>query len=89
MEKQKLETVLDWAHSKAQQGDNPPWALYEYMKLIDALQSIIKGMEATSPTGSLLPPASHRGEHLRLVDAKYQPNTSPRHQEFEDLQMPT
>jgi|KBSMisStaDraftv2_1062788.scaffolds.fasta_scaffold559509_1 hypothetical protein len=35
--------VRDWARGKIDAGKEPPWAWYQYMKLVDAVDSIRRG----------------------------------------------
>ena len=62
----ELQRVRDWAQEKAQNGEEPPWAWYQYMKLIETCDAILSGMAASTPEGS---PGSesHQAKHLRLV----------------------
>ena len=36
-------TVRDWAKAKVDTGREPPWAWYQYMKLIDAVDALLPG----------------------------------------------
>jgi hypothetical protein len=75
-----LRRVRDWAHDKLQGGNEPPWAWYQYMKLVETLDAIIDGMAATSPTENLPQSGEHEDSGLRLVDSTYQPSKpQPRH----------
>lgn len=65
----ELERVRNWAKEKIQGGSEPPWAWYQYMKLIEAADAILEGMAATSSTGNSQRLAPHRETHLRLVDS--------------------
>lgn len=61
------------------QGLNPPWAWYQYMKLVETAEAILAGMAATTTVGSrrLEQPV---GAHLRLVDSDDpQESAPPRH----------
>lgn len=46
--KQELLSILEWAKEKIQSGEEPPWSWYQYMKLIESLESILNGMDATT-----------------------------------------
>lgn len=43
----ELLKVRHWAQGKIDNGQEPPWAWYRYMQLIDALDAIIAGKQAT------------------------------------------
>ena len=64
-----LERVRDWAKDKLHGGSEPPWAWYQYMKLVETTEAILDGMAATSPTASLQQSAPRREMCLRLVDS--------------------
>ena len=53
-DRKRLEKVRAWAQRKIDAGSEPPWSWYEHMKLIDAIDSITAGMDATSDSGSKL-----------------------------------
>ena len=63
----ELERVRKWAHEKLQGGSEPPWAWYQYMKLVETVDAILGGMASTVTTESSLQSASRSGVHLRLV----------------------
>jgi len=48
----KLTEIRQWAHEKAQGESEPPWAWYQYMKLIETADAILAGMDATIPMES-------------------------------------
>lgn len=75
----KLQEVRDWAKEKIASGEEPPWAWFQYMKLIETADAILGGYNATT-TASSPQLASLAGKHLQLVDSKYpQDNAQPRH----------
>lgn len=43
----ELERVRDWAKEKIRDGSEPPWAWYQYMKLVETTDAILDGMAAT------------------------------------------
>jgi hypothetical protein len=69
----ELEKVREWADAKIASASEPPWAWYQYMKLVETVDAILAGMDAVTPTGSLQQSEKHRGTYLRLVGS-----TSPR-----------
>ena len=47
--REELQKVRDWANEKIANGQEPPWAWYQYMKLRETLQAILAGIQAASP----------------------------------------
>lgn len=45
----KLTEVRDWAQAKLDANQEPPWAWKSYQQLIDSLDAVIAGREATVP----------------------------------------
>jgi len=41
---QELRRIRHWAGAKIASGQEPPWAWYQYMKLVETLDAIIAGM---------------------------------------------
>ncbi len=71
----ELERVRGWAREKLQGGSMPPWAWYQYMKLVESVTAILDGMAATRENSlrSKEPPSTH----LRLLDSIDPPDTAP------------
>ena len=86
--KAELERVRDWAQGKIQGGNEPPWAWYQYMKLIETVDAILAGMAATVTMESSPQSASHPGAHLRLVNSTYPPDSAQPHRVGLPVQMP-
>lgn len=86
--KDNLERVREWANQKIQGGGEPPWAWYQYMKLIETVDAILGGLEAVNPTASSPQSDQHRDMHLRLVDSTYRPDTAQHHPVETPVQMP-
>jgi hypothetical protein len=84
----ELERLREWAHQKIQGGSEPPWAWYQYMKLIETLDAILSGMAVATPMESSQQSEPHQGGGLRLVDSTYQPDTSQRHSVGLPVQLP-
>lgn len=85
----ELEKIREWADSKIASESEPPWAWYQYMKLRETLDAILGGMDAVSPTGSLLQSEEHSGNGLRLAASNDQPDVA-RHRRFaKRLRLPT
>jgi hypothetical protein len=62
----ELERVRAWAKDKLQGGEEPPWAWYQYMKLVETVDAILAGRRAT--TENSLQSGPHPATHLRLVE---------------------
>jgi hypothetical protein len=78
--REELERIRDWADAKIQGGSEPPWAWYQYMKLIETIDAIVVGMDATVTMESSQQSASQPDVHLRLVDSTCQQDSArPRH----------
>lgn len=74
----ELHRVRQWANEKIQAGSEPPWAWYQYMKLIESIDAILDGMAVTT-TENLRQSAQRPGTSLRLVEAtSQQDNSQPR-----------
>lgn len=72
----ELRSVLNWTKEKLATGAEPPWAWYQYMKLREALEAILSGMEATTlQTESSPQLEAPSGSGLRLVDSNTQPDS--------------
>ena len=78
--RRELEAVRDAAKAKLATGAEPPWAWYQYMKLVEAADAILAGMDATTTVNSPRA-AAHPASGLRLVDATYQQDIAQRHPE--------
>lgn len=86
--KDDLNHLLKWAQEKTHDDGQPPWAWYQYMKLVETVESILKGMDSISPKVNSQQSVSHPERHLRLVDAKYQQDTAQHHQDIEGVPLP-
>jgi len=64
MKIEELQAMREWAQGKIATGAEPPWAWYQYMKLIETLDAIIGGMECTVRMD--LPEDKGTG-HLRVI----------------------
>ena len=84
----ELERIRDWAKGKLQSGSEPPWAWYQYMKLVETADAILAGMAATSPMESSQQSAERSGRHLRLVEAKCPQDSAQPHPADSPVQMP-
>jgi hypothetical protein len=76
----ELEKVREWAYAKALAGREPPWNWYQYMKLVEAANAILKGMASTVILDSSQESELRSGPHLRLVEPTCQRDTAQPHQ---------
>jgi hypothetical protein len=77
MQTAQLQSVRDWANEKAQGGQEPPWAWFQYMKLVETLDAILAGMASTVTTTEDLPELVARpATHLRLAACNGSQDTS-------------
>ena len=86
--RQELERVREWAIEKLTTGAEPPWSWYQHMKLREAIESILAGMDATQPTANLQGSVRRSGTSLRLVGAADPQDNAQRHQEIEPIPLP-
>ena len=84
----ELIQIREWAAAKIQGGSEPPWAWYQYMKLIETIDAITRGMDATIPMESSPQSESRQDVHLRLVDSTYPQDTAQPHSVGLPVQMP-
>lgn len=62
--------VREWAEQKIAQGSEPPWAWFQYMKLIETIRALEAGMASTTSQTENSPQLAARPDvHLRLVDS--------------------
>ena len=47
--RQELERVRVWASEQLAEGTERPWSVYQYMKLREAAESILAGMDVAQP----------------------------------------
>jgi hypothetical protein len=87
--REELEDVRAWALSKIATGEEPPWGWYQLMKLREALDAILSGMEAVTPQTESSPREALRpGTHLRLVGAKCSQDSVLQDQSGETVTLP-
>ena len=82
----ELIKVRDWAQAKIDAGQEPPWAWYQYMKLIETTDAILASFQAT--TENLPQEASHQAMHLRLVASSGSQGSAPRRPAELPVQLP-
>ena len=67
----ELEQVRSWAKEKLATCEEPPWAFFQYMKLVEAVTAILDGMSATTDH------SPQSGTHLRLVANQHRADSAP------------
>lgn len=83
----ELENMRRWARTKIDAGSEPPWAWYQYMKLVETCDAILMGMAASVTTENSPQSAPHPDMHLRLVDSTYPQDTAQPHHAGLSVQM--
>lgn len=61
-----LVRVRDWAQERINSGEEPPWAWFQYMKLVETADAILASA-AVVMRGDLPLSEVHPERHLRLV----------------------
>lgn len=89
MIKTDLERIRDLAVERLSTGSEPPWVWYQLMKLREASESLIEGMDATQPTVDSQERGSPRGIGLRLVETGDQQETAQPHPDKLSVRLPT
>lgn len=84
----QLNDVRQWAKDKIASGEEPPWAWFQYMKLIEVADAILGGISCVATTENSQQSAAHQDARLRLVDSTYQQETAQRHPSGVPEQMP-
>lgn len=72
----QLNDVRRWAKAKVDSGLEPPWAWYQYMKLIETADAILTSAEAVT-TENCTQSAPQSDAHLRLVDSTSEQDSAP------------
>ncbi len=75
----ELKRIREWAQQKIDAGQEPPWGWYQYMKLVEALNAILAGRQASTTMESLPLSEQHPARNLRLVASMCQPDTAQSH----------
>ena len=70
----ELLRARQWAKDKIDAGSEPPWAWYQYMKLIETIDAIVDGMAATT-TDNSRQSGEHPERRLLLVETTSQQDT--------------
>lgn len=78
--------VRDWANAKIASGQEPPWAWFQYMKLVETVDAILEGMASTKENSQQA--ARHLDVRLQLVDSTYRQDTAQSHHGTAPIQLP-
>ena len=70
-----LSRLKAWAEEKIQGGTEPPWAWYQYMKLVETARAMLDGFEATQQTANS-PRSAERSENVLQLRAAKGPQGS-------------
>lgn len=84
--REELQQVRDLADLKIRSGQEPPWTWYQYMKLVEAADAILAGLNKATDSQQSAP---RPGEYLQLVASNSLQDSAPRHQPDEPVQLPT
>jgi hypothetical protein len=84
----RLSEIKEWAVRKIQGGSEPPWAWYQYMKLIESIDAIVGGMESVVTTDDSPQLESRSGKVIQLADAKCRRGTAQPHSAQPKLWLP-
>ena len=83
-EQQQLEAVRDWAKEKIESGKEPPWAWFQYMKLVETLDTILCGRASVITRENSQIFTKHKAVNLQLVYDKYQKKDATSHNDIFD-----
>jgi len=84
----ELQRVRQWAQEKIDAGSEPPWAWYQYMKLIESIDAVFQGTECTTAMENLQQSGKHTERRLQLVEAKSEQDISQLHPVDSKVLMP-
>lgn len=68
--RQELEQIREWTIEMLAAGTEPPWSWYQYMKLREASESILAGMDVAQPAedSQESPPTRRHGEPANSIN---------------------
>lgn len=90
MTRDELTRVHAWAEAKIATGAEPPWTWYQYMKLREALDALLGGLEVATPqTASSPVPEQRTGSGLRLAVTNCLPDSVQPHRQVVPTRLPT
>jgi hypothetical protein len=88
----RLLEVQGWARENLKRNDNPPWAFYQYMKLIETTEAILNSIASAVTTmpkpEGLQQSVEHLGNGLRLVVNNGDQENSQHHSNTIDVALP-
>jgi hypothetical protein len=84
----QLKCLEEWAKEKLQDVSQPPWAWYQYMKLVETARAILDAASSTQQTASLPRSARRSGSALRLVDSEGPQDSSQPHADIVHVRLP-
>lgn len=85
--KKSLTSIQNWAQSKIDAGTEPPWAWYQYMKLIETVQTILISQNTVTKE-NLQQSVERSGNVLRLVASTSLQETAQPHHDISPPHMP-
>ena len=83
----ELTRIRQWAQTKIDAGSEPPWAWYQYMKLIETIDAIKDGMASTTTVNSQQS-GERPGARLQLVGGVDRQDNAPRHPADSKIRLP-
>lgn len=84
----ELRRVRQWAQEKIDAGSEPPWAWYQYMKLIETVDAIFQGMDATTTMENSQQLVQRPERRLQLVASTSPQDNAPRHPGEPKIRLP-
>jgi hypothetical protein len=84
----ELQRVRQWAHERIDAGSEPPWAWYQYMKLIESIDAIFQGADCTTTMENLQQRAERSERRLQLVETTSPQDTSRPHPVGNKVRLP-
>jgi hypothetical protein len=76
MDKQ-LEEIRNWAKAKIADGQEPPWAWFQYMKLIETVDAILASQACIVTMENSPQSDQHQIPHLQLVEPTSRQDNGP------------
>lgn len=87
MDKQ-LEEIRNWAKAKIDAGQEPPWAWFQYMKLIETVDAILCSQACVVTTGNSRQLEQRPSLRLQLLDSTSQQDNEQHPPGLSPIQMP-
>ena len=89
MTRSDLEHIRELAIARLATGREPPWVWYQLMKLREASEALIAGIDVTQPTEDSRGSLRHPGAHLRRAAEADPPDSAQHRQDMVPLRLPT